>query len=110
MPLSISHLLNRTAKVERQSTTVSGTGFVEGFTTIAAAEPCRRMPAGSVEQETAARMERNVTDVVWFGPDANVVREDRLTINARLYEVLSVNEPSDTLYVKALAEEIQQGQ
>lgn len=110
MPLSIAHLLNRTAKIERQATTVSGTGFVEGYSTVAAAQPCRRMPVGSVEQETAARIERNVTDVVWFGPTADIRREDRLTINARQYEVLSVNEPSDTLYVKALAEEIQQGQ
>jgi hypothetical protein len=109
MPLSVRHKLTSRALQERETRATTATGFPQTYATISTALPCRRWPAGSAEQETAARLERLVTDIFLFAPEADVRRDDRLTVDGRSYTVVMDTTPSVPIYTRVLAEEVQTG-
>lgn len=117
MPPSIRNRLNRRAVHSKEVRTATPTGFITSFQVVDYDLPCRRWPASTTEQETAARVERRVTDVFMFAPEATVGRDDRLELKpvkgdplTRIYTIKSTNNPSEPgVYLRAMAEEIQTG-
>lgn len=109
MTRSITHLLNRTMTIKRPGRTQSGVGFVESLTTVGTGIKCRLFDIGGSDQEFAASLQMVATHVVYVEPDQDVSRDDVLTISGTDYEVRRVTEPSESVYRKLFAEEIQTG-
>jgi len=109
----IDHLRNLTVSITRSVPTNQGRGkFKDIETVIAAAIRCRRSPIGSTEGGAliADRPEAIVTHAFYFSDDADILRNDILTIvgGTTQYEVLDVKEPSIAgVYKKAMAKEHQ---
>ena len=104
----ISHWLNSSLVVWRETTVPDGSG---GFTVSyvsQGASPCKIDQSSATERLTAQQMGADHTHNVYFEPDADVERNDRLAPsgvdpNAVLgyYHVRSTHTPSTPRYLKA---------
>jgi len=106
---TIGHLLDRTASIVRPDRSQAGAGFVETTTPIASAVPCRRSPMTASDQDYAASVQVIANHAIYVRPGLDVKRDDVLTIDGVAYEARVVIDPSEPVYRKVLAEEIQVG-
>lgn len=94
----IGHLLNQTAQIHRpEMTTDAGGGRSVDY-----------VPAGSIgvrvstpspaERRTAAQLGVEITAVGYVLPGADVRRNDRLTVGADVFDVVSAVSPSIPIY------------
>ena len=109
MALSITHLLNKTMSLSRTTRVQSGIGFVEQTSVINASAPCRIFDLSGNDEEFAASLQMVASHVIYVDPALDIQRDDVATIDGVQYEIRRTTEPSDTVYIKAFAEEIQIG-
>lgn len=95
--------LSRTSRVQ------SGIGFVEQTAVVNASAPCRIFDLSGNDEEFAAGLQMVASHVIYTDPALDIRRDDVATIEGIQYEVRRTTEPSDTLYIKVFAEEIQTG-
>ena len=95
--------------IQRPVSTQEGAGFTENLTTIATGVRCRRAPMSSTDQDYAASVQMVANHAIWVQPTTNIKRDDVLTLDGKTFEVRVILEPSEELYLKALAEQIQTG-
>lgn len=96
--------LPQRAVVERPTKTEAGAGtWVDTFSTIAAAMPCRTGQAGSYGSLVADQVDGAPARPVWFTADTDVQTGDRLTIGALRLVIAWVEDQADGAYLKAFA-------
>ena len=108
-----SHLNRKSILYYRPTRTSDGSGsFGFGYPEVGSPTGtvnCRKRPIGSRELETASQEKVKVTHVIYFDMTATMVRDDKLVIGGIDY-ILRVNlSPSEDVFQKWAAEEIQKG-
>lgn len=94
MSRTLTHLLDRTASIERKTLTAAGGGqWQETPGIIATGVRYRRWPAGAREEELGAAIGLEVSHKAAFGPDVVVRRGDYVidAIGGERYEVQRVH-------------------
>ena len=105
----ISHLLNRSPRIKRDTSTSDGQG---GFTTTlteVATPKGRRHAASGSDRFVAGREEADVTHVWYFDFGVDIKVRDTIEDGGIQYEVLALLPPSEDEFLKVQAQEIQSG-
>ena len=105
----ISHLLNRSPSIKRDTSTADGQG---GFTTALTEVETpkgRRHVASGADRFVAGREEADVTHVWFFDFGVDVKVRDTIEDGGIKYEVLTLLPPSLDEFLKVQAREIQSG-
>lgn len=107
---SISHLLNRSVTVKRQSLASDGQGgFSNTLTPQTPVLKGRRRPASGGERSVAGREEAQVTHVWYFEPGVDVRVRDVFVSNGVEDEVVALLPPSEPDHLKVQVKEFQVG-
>ena len=105
----ISHLLNRSPSIKRDTSTSDGQG---GFTTTlteVATPKGRRHAARGTDRFVAGREDVDVTHVWYFDFGVDIKIQDTIEDGGAKYEVLALLPPSLDEFLKVQAQEIQSG-
>lgn len=105
----ISHLLNRSPSIKRDTSTADGQG---GFTTAlteVATPKGRRQAARGTDRLVAGREDVDVTHIWYFDFGIDVKVRDTIEDGGTKYEVLALLPPSQDEFLKVQAQEIQSG-
>ena len=103
----VTHLLNRTLGHRRPVVADDGAG---GSTTTWAdldPIPCRTSQPSASERLYAAQAEAELTQWIYFEPDADVRKDDELVDGGDVWRVAATIRPSATAYLRADCELIQ---
>ena len=107
--VSITHLLNRSCSIRRQSLVSNGQGGFSNSLSEVAAPKGRRVPASESERLIAGREEALVTHVWYFDKGVDVRVRDVLVSSPYTDEVVGSLPPSVPDFVKVAVKEIQIG-
>ena len=105
----ISHLLNRSPSIKRDTSTADGQG---GFTTTlteVATPKGRRHAARGTDRFVAGREDVDVTHIWYFDFGVDVKVRDTIEDGGIKYEVLALLPPSEDEFLKVQTQEIQSG-
>lgn len=107
--VSISHLLNRSPAIKRESTTKDDQGsFTTTLATVSSPKGRRQAATGN-NRLVAGREEATCTHIWYFDPDVDVRVRDVIEDSGIKYEVLAVLPPSLDDFLKVQTREFQHG-
>ena len=106
--MSIDHLLNITASLKRATTASDGQGGnTKTFAEISTPK-LRRSPLSiSDRMEFADKDVGRVTHAMYFNANVDILREDQILVDSRLFIVQGFLDPSEPDHQKVLVEETQ---
>jgi head-tail adaptor len=100
---SVSHLLNRSLEVLRESVVADAVGGESVAYTAVGEVRGRISRRAGKETNTATQEGADIEADIYLEPDADVRRNDYLADGSDRWEVLHVVYPSDTVYRKAVS-------
>lgn len=106
----IRHLLNETVEVERQQTQDDGMGGESWVLASLGTFPAKVDQSSSITGETVASQHgAKRTHEVYFSPNADIRRDDRLIHEGCKLRVIGTTRPSHAVYLKAECEHSESG-
>jgi len=106
--MKIDHLLNVTGSLKRATTASDGQGgHTKTFAEISTPK-LRRSPLSIADRrEFADKDIGRVTHAMYFNADVDILREDQILVDSRLFIVQGFLDPSEPDHQKVLVEETQ---
>ncbi|MER7076631.1 head-tail adaptor [Saccharopolyspora kobensis] len=100
-------LFNRTAIVQRATSTPDGSGGWVRVWVEVGRIPVRCSQPSAAERETAQQSGAVISHHIYAQPGADVARGDRLLVDDLVLDVESVVEPSEPVYLRAACRSVQ---